>query len=361
MNAPHPRRPAQVWSGVVDVAVTTEVPEAVVIAKGTRIRLAAGASLLFRNRVAADGTKDQPIRFEPAAEGQDPWGTVLISGASADGSTFRWCDVRGGSGYQVPLEECTSMFSIHGCKGVRVEDCVFAENHLHDDVVHAMYSEVVFDRVTVDGARLDALDCDLSEVVIRNSAFRHSGHDGLDLVKTKALVLDCTFAGNGGMGLAIDEGSNVVALRCRFEGCTQAIECRDGSVAHFVNCDVRQCRRTVNAWRRNARYDAGGRITVQKSVLLGNEALPTADPWSRVLLLDCRLEGQPTAEYEQQFPDGTFVRLHNTAQFVDHDDRPAPRRGEALPFPAELAALQALFGDAWQGVRTDRRGLPGAN
>jgi hypothetical protein len=360
-NVPHPRRPAQLWRGIVDVTTTTEVAEAVVIAPGTSIRLAAGASLLFRNRVAADGTKEQPIRFQPAAEGQDPWGTVLISGAAADGSTFRWCDVRGGSGYKVPLEDCCAMFSIHGCKGVRVEDCVFAENHLHDDVIHAMYSEVVFDRATVDGARLDALDCDFSEVVIRNCGFRRSGHDGVDLVRTKALVQDCTFAGNGDKGLSIDEGSSVLALRSRFDGCSKAIECKDGSVAQLVNCDVRNCKRAVSAWRKNRRYDAGGRVTVQKSVVLGNETLPTADPWSRAALIDCQVDGEPLAEYDQEYVDGTVARLRNTASFVDHDHGPVPRGTSPLPFPAEFAALQELFGDAWQSVRSDRRGLPGGN
>jgi len=358
-NAPRPRRQAQVWRGAVAIATTTEVFDDVVIEAGACIALAAKASLLFRGRVTALGTPEQPIRFAPASEGQDPWGTVLLSGASGNGSVFRCCDVRGGSGYVVPLEECCSMFSIHGCKDVRIEHCTFAENHRFDDMIHAVYADVVFDHVTLDGARMDALDCDLSTVVIRNSAFVRSGNDGVDLMTTRALVHDCTFTDNGDKGISIGEASSLIALRNRFDGCNKAMEAKDGSIAHAANCEIKHCRKALNSYKKNWRYDSGGRITVHKSVVVDNEALPTADGWSHAELIDCQVNGEPVVEYDQEYVDGKpSTRMRNTARLIECDAGPTPRSAAVLPFPADLGALQGLAGELWKGVRADRRGVP---
>ncbi|MEQ1634046.1 MAG: CotH kinase family protein, partial [Planctomycetota bacterium] len=351
-----PKTQFRTLSGDVSIAVTTEVQDPVRIAKGTRFRLSPGASLLFRNRVIAEGTKEDPIRFEPMADGQAPWGTIAINGPQCSDSTFRWCTVRGGSGYKVPLEEYCSMFSVHNCKGIRIEDCSFAENREYDDMIHVMYSEVVFDRVTLTGARADALDCDISTVVIQNSAFPRSGNDGVDLMTTHALVLDCTFEGNGDKGISIGEGSRLVGLRNTFRGCNKGMEAKDGSIAWLANCDIRGCKKALNAYKKNWRYDSGGYITVAKSYVGENASLPTADTWSRAELLDCQVKGELVAEYDQEYVDGTSTRMRNTARLVDCDGGGGPKKRTALPFPSELGMLELLASPAWATVRSDVRG-----
>lgn len=342
--------------GEVPVDGVVEVEEPVRIAPGTTFRMGPRATLLFRNRVLAEGTKDAPIRFVPRTADQASWGTVAINGTRCNDSVFRWCEVRGGSGYKVPLEEYCSMFSIHNCRSVRVEDCSFADNRDYDDMIHAMYSQVVFDRVTLTGARADALDCDISDIVVRNSAFPRSGNDGVDLMTTHALVVDCVFEGNGDKGISIGEGSRLVGLRNRFHGCSKGMEAKDGSIAWLANCDIRGCKKALNAYKKNWRYDSGGYITVAKSYVGGNASLPTADTWSRAVLLDCQVLGELAQEYDQEYVDGTSTRMRNTASLVDCDGGPGPRKRQPLPYPAELESLQNLAGRAWEGVRVDVRG-----
>lgn len=343
-------------AGEVPVDGVVEVIEPVRIAPGTTFRMGPRATLLFRNRVLAEGTKEEPIRFVPKAKDQPSWGTIAINGPRCNDSVFRWCEVRGGSGYKVPLEEYCSMFSIHNCRGVRVEDCSFADNRDYDDMIHAMYSQVVFERITLSGARADALDCDISEIVIRQSAFPKSGNDGVDLMTTHALVVDCVFEGNGDKGISIGEGSRLVGLRNRFRGCNKGMEAKDGSIAWLANCDIRNCKKALNAYKKNWRYDSGGFITVAKSYVGGNASLPTADTWSSAELLDCQVIGELVPVYDQEYVDGTSTRMQNTARLVDCDGGPGPKKRRPLPFPVELESLQNLAGRAWSEVRVDVRG-----
>ena len=342
--------------GEVHIRETTEMHDPVRIAPGTTFRLHAGASLLFRNRVLAEGTKESPIRFEPAAQDQAPWGTVAINGPRCSDSSFRWCVVRGGSGYKVPLEEYCSMFSVHNCTGIRIEDCAFAENREYDDMIHVMYSEAVFDRVTLDGARADALDCDISTVVIKNSAFPRSGNDGVDLMTARALVMNCTFTGNGDKGISIGEGSRLVGLRNTFVGCNKGMEAKDGSIAWLANCDIRGCKKALNAYKKNWRYDSGGYITVAKSFIGECASLPTADTWSRADVLDCQVQGSLVAEYDQEYVDGTSTRMRNSARLIDCDEGAQPKSKTPLPFPLELPMLESIAGPAWATSRADLRG-----
>jgi hypothetical protein len=358
VTPPRPNRVPTVWRGTIDVERTTEVFEDVIVEPGTTVRLHAGASLIFRGRVTATGTEQAPIRFGPASKEQAPWGTLAINHPNCSGSLFRWCDVRGGSGMKVPLEEYCSMFSIHNCTGVRIEDCTFAENHQYDDMIHAMYSEVVFDRVALLGARMDALDCDISRAIVRHSRFVRSGNDGVDFMTANALVHDCVFEGNGDKGISIGEGTSLIGVRNRFDGCNKAMEAKDGSQAVVVNCEIQRCKKALNAYKKNWRYDSGGYITVLKSVVTGNQSLPTADVWSRADLVDCRVDGRLVSDYDQEYVDGTSTRMRNTARLIDHDGGAGVKHRRPLGFPPELLHLEAFAGEIWRTARTDVRGIP---
>ncbi|HEX5054287.1 MAG TPA: CotH kinase family protein [Planctomycetota bacterium] len=352
----------QTWRGDVVVEGVREVFDDVVIEPGTTVRLGANACILFRGRVLATGSREHPIRFLPMARDQDPWGTVALNSPDCRGSRFQWCEMRGGSGHKSPVEEYTSMFSIHNCVDVRVEDCRFAENHVVDDMVHVMYSSVVFDRVTLDTALADALDCDISTVVVRNSAFPRSGNDGVDLMTCHALVEDCSFEGNEDKGISIGESSYLVVLRSRFDGCVKALEAKDGSIACAANCEVRHCKKVFNAYKKNWRYGSGGYLTMYKSIVLDNDALQTADRWSRAELVDCQVKssGSLVDHYEQDYVDGTSRRMKNMAHIRDSSDGKQPSDQAPLPFPSDLEHLRDLAGQAWSSVQSGVRGVPDA-
>ncbi|MCA8977014.1 MAG: CotH kinase family protein [Planctomycetes bacterium] len=340
--------------GTVRFEGFTELDGEVTIEPGTTILLAEGASLRCRGRVTALGSEERPIRFVPEGRDALPWGTIALDGAGCSGSHLRWCEVIGGSGHKEALAEYSAMFSIHGCRDVLIEDCRFAENHRFDDAVHAVYAEVTFDRVTIEGALSDALDCDISTVVIRHCTFAASGNDGVDLMTTAAIVHDCNFEHNGDKGISIGEGSQLLAVRNRFQGCGLAFEAKDGSVAHVANCAIRGCKHALNAYKKNWRYAGGGTVTLLASLVSDNGAGPTSDHWSRTVLVDCRLEDELAAEFEQQYVDGSMARMRNTVTVVDTGAGP----GQPLPFPTDLPALAAGGDELWRSVRRDTRGVP---
>ncbi len=345
-----PHRPA-VWSGEILVDGVREVQGDVCIEPGTVIRMRPDAALLFRGQVTALGTVDAPIQVVPAADGQAPWGTVAINGAACSGSTFRFCRMRGGSGYKVPLEEYCAMFSIHNCTEVRVEDCHFADNYVVDDMVHVVYSSVEFDRCELVKARADALDCDISRVVVRNCRFVESDNDGVDLMTTLAVVVDCQFLKNGDKGISVGEGTHLLALRDTFDGCLKAMEAKDGSVAGAANCEIRNCQRALNAYRKNWRYDAGGTLIVAKSVFADNLEMPTADGHSQVRLYDCQSDKDVPAFYRDS---GRTVTNQVTQAMCSRSK--APRERAVVPFPVELRLLEPMAGAIWRTMRADVRG-----
>ena len=355
--AARPFRPPLVWRDTVAVEGTLEVPDDLVIEPGTTIRLHPGAQLLCSGKVTALGTAEAPIRFGPATSNQDPWGTLRLDGSGCDGSRFAFCDVRGGSGYQVPLAECCSMVSVHNTRGVRFADCTFAENHRYDDLIHIVYAEVEFERVRLLGARMDALDCDQSRVVVRQSTFQRCGNDGVDLMTSHALVEHCRFEGCGDKGISIGEDSRLLALQNRFLGCNKALEAKDGSLAYAANCELRGNQKAMNAYQKNWRYAQGGHLVVLQSEVVDNVALPTADKWSHAELVDCRTTGELLAEFEQEYVDGTSTRMRNKARLTDCDAGVAPHQRTARPFPAELLPLREFAGEAWQRIRWDVRGV----
>ncbi|HEX6812965.1 MAG TPA: CotH kinase family protein [Planctomycetota bacterium] len=348
----------RVWRGDVAIDGVHEVKDDVTIEPGTVVRLGPGACILFRGRVTAAGTREQPIRFEPQHPEQPAWGTVALNGAACSGSVLQWCDMRGGSGYKVPLEEYCSMLSIHNCEQVSVVDCAFAANAHYDDMIHTTYASVVLDRVSLVGAAGDGLDCDASTVVIRNSSFLRCRGDAVDLTTARASIHDCRFEDAGEKGLSIAENTHLVALRCRFLRCNLAVEARDGSIAHVANSDIRRGRKAVSACRKDLRYDSGGWLSVWKSVLVDNAASPTADGWSRLDLIDCQVTGELAAEYDQPNPDGTSTRLVNAARLVDADATAKPRRVDPLPFPEDLRRFEHLFAETWGSLRAETRGVP---
>ncbi|MEO6597056.1 MAG: CotH kinase family protein [Planctomycetota bacterium] len=351
---------AETWRGEVAIEGVREVFDDVRIEAGTTVRLGPGACILFRGRVTAEGSREQPIRFVPLAKIQEPWGTVAMNSPDCSGSRFSWCEMHGGSGHKTQVEEYSSMFSIHNCRDVVVEDCQFAKNHRCDDMIHVIYSSVVFDRITLDAAVSDALDCDISTVIVRHSAFPRSGNDGIDLMTTHALIEDCTFEGNQDKGISIGEGSYMVALRCVFDGCNKALEAKDGSMASAANCDVRHCKKALSAYQKNWRYHSGGHLTMNKSVVLDNDSMPTADRWSRVDLVDCQVRGSLVADYEQEYEDGTKTYMENMARLLDSGEDKEPKDRLPLPFPMELDRLRDLAGQTWLTVQSGVRGVPGA-
>ena len=99
----------------------------------------------------------------------------------------------GGSGYKGALFEYSGMFSVHGVNDLLIDNCLFKNATVVDDMVHVVYSTVELSNTTFKNAFSDALDIDISEAKLSNCRFDNSGNDGLDLMSSTVSMSSCEF------------------------------------------------------------------------------------------------------------------------------------------------------------------------
>ncbi len=286
---PKPRASLAIWSGDVTVRGVEQVSDDLVIEPGSVVRLEPGASVLCRGRVVAQGTAEKPIVFRPADAEQAPWGTFALVGPRANDSVLTHCQFSGGSGSKDAggMFEYSAMLSIHDVQGVRIRHSDFRDSKLVDDMVHAVYSDVVIEESDFTQAAFDALDLDICRAVLRNNRFEDSGNDAVDLMTTDAVIVGTTILRSGDKAVSVGEGSRLLGIDSRFEHNTIGIQSRDRSVVTLVNADIAGNGRALDASKKSWQYGAGGRIYVYQSRLLRNDARVTADEDSSVRIDNC--------------------------------------------------------------------------
>jgi hypothetical protein len=344
------RAPAS-WSGKVEITGIREVREDVAIAPGSTITMLPGASLIFRGRVTANGTKDQPIRFQPQDAAEGLYGTVALAGPGCDGSVFRHCEWRGGSSATLGTHAFPGSISIHDCRDVELRNCQILGGAREAQLVHVAHADAEFQQVAWHRAGNGGLVAEMARIHLDACTFTESGSDALKLLASNAILLDCDVAQAKDAAIRAEDGSTVLLIRTKLRRSGQGADIRDGSTAELVNCELLACGQPVLAQQKHWRQPEGGRVHVCKSIFAKNSALSAADHRSRLRIEDCQLDGADT-------PSLQLGRKHkdNRAQWAACSDAPEPMQQAPLPFPEGLDALGPAARAAWQTVRTDMRG-----
>ena len=86
----------EIWHGDIEFTGIQDFFQPIRILPGTKIKMAPGASLIFRNKLIVDGSSDNPV----TVSGLDsmPWGTFALIGKQASGSLLNHLELNGGSG-----------------------------------------------------------------------------------------------------------------------------------------------------------------------------------------------------------------------------------------------------------------------
>lgn len=323
----HATRPL---AGTIEVDGRTSFTEPIAIGPGTAFVLAAGASLEFRGRVLANGTREAPIRFLGARDS-----ALRFAGRGCDGSRLLWCRFEGGS------------VAVHDARDVSLRDCVSSGARVADDALHFVHAEVHIERLRVLDAQGDGLDADASELVVEDARFVRCANDGVDLMQSRAVLRGVRCEDCGDKGLSIGEASLAMAIDVVIERCSVGMEVRDGSRVAMRNAEVRDCAVPLRAAEKDLRYGDGGRIEVHRSILdptVG--ASPVVDGTRSVIALsDCLV---PTA------PPGAWPRV----ELADCDDGAVARR-PLPPLPVALRVLGEAATAQWAAVSHQRRGASG--
>jgi len=335
-----------IWEGDVLLDTQTTFKRNLIIRPGTTVRLEPGATLILTGRLQAEGTAESPIRFIPAREGQDPWGAIVLKGEGANGSRLSYCEFEGGSGLKGDLFEYSAMFSVHDVKGVEVDHCRFSDSRETDDMVHAVYSEIRFFDSEFFRSKADALDLDISKGVVERCRFVDSGNDALDLMTTEAVVLETELRNSGDKGISVGEGSTLLAMNDRFVGNVIGVQAKDGSIATLYNVDLAGNGKALDAYKKNWRYNDGGRIFLYKGRLVANPEMVTADKKSRIRLYDSYIDRDVVAKKR--------IRIDET---VDSREMTKARQTSLWRDPDEIERLRGIDERYWASARPAVRGV----
>ncbi len=338
-----PARGPSVWSGNVEIASVVEIDDDLVIRPGTTVKFAPGAAIILRGRLHAAGTVEEPIRFVPAEPGQAPWGTFALKGPGADGSILRCCLFEGGSGVKQPLQEYSSMFSIHDVDRVTVTWCLFRDNQVVDDQVHGVYCSVRFVNCIFMNAPFDAVDLDISRGEFIQCRFQGNGNDSMDLMTSEAFAVACHYIGSGDKGISVGEDTRALVMNSRFVGNQIGIQAKDRSVAVLHNVDMMGNRVAMDAYKKNWRYGGGGMTFVYKSHFGADQAI-TLDRYSDTAIFDSYVDRSIALDPRVEL------------RVVDSQTMRGAKHPRPFRFEAEQTSTVGLFPEGWSEGDTQRRG-----
>ena len=273
-------------AGTVHVRHTRTYDAPVVIHKGASIVMDEGASLVFRNRLNVAGTRAEPVVVR-RAQGSGPWGTFAMIGDGANGSEIHHLHLSGGSGEEVANVRFIGMLSVHDVTNVTLQGIFLSDNDTYDDMMHVVYgNNIRIKDCVLRGARADAIDIDISTVSVEGCLIDDSGNDAIDLMASQVLITDSKFARSRDKGISVGEASQLLLANSTLENNHIGIESKDGSQAYVVRSNFTGNAIQLNAYKKNWKYDAGGKIIVNKSLFRGAQNKMSADKRSHIISAD---------------------------------------------------------------------------
>jgi len=231
---------------------------------------------------------------------------------------------------------------------VVISDCQFRNSHVVDDMVHTVYTDILFERVQFENALSDALDLDISSAIIKDSSFERSGNDAVDLMTTRAVITDTQFRDNGDKGISVGEASKLYAANNKLTGNVIGVQSKDSSVAVLFNHTFDDNKSALHAYKKNWRYGEGGSIFVGKSVVNGAGVSAEAEKRSQIQIFDSYLETPPKGKRVD------VIAVDNTSRSSFEKDLLPPEDLIGLKFKDQLEVLPPILRDR---VHASRRGV----
>lgn len=242
----------------------------VLIEPNTKIRLGPDASLVFYGKVLAEGKANQPIEITRAQQ-HSPWGAIVLQGKNTTGSILSFVHTSGGSKASMNLIKYPGQVNIHNTNNILINNCVFKNNSSGDDNLHLAYFEGTVNSSIFLDSHMDALDVDLSSIVINDSIFFNSGNDSLDLMTSEVTGARNLFQRSGDKCISVGENSTLKFTNSYLNECNIGIEVKDQSQVDLSNIVIRDSRtQAINLYNKNKQYDGGGNISGNKIYLVGN-------------------------------------------------------------------------------------------
>jgi hypothetical protein len=122
---------------------------------------------------------------------------------------------------------------------VELYDCAFRDA-AGEDALNVFGTECLLDGVLIDTVASDAFDGDFVTGAVRNSTFRSSVEDAIDVSGSDIDVYDCRFVAIGDKGISAGEDSVVRARDCIVESASIGLASKDFSRLTAQRIEIRQ-------------------------------------------------------------------------------------------------------------------------
>jgi CotH kinase protein len=289
--------------GVLEISETREfgAHQSVVVAPGTELRMAAGASLIFFGPVSFLGTASEPIVIHPSTD--KAWGGIAIQGPATAGSSMAHVKIRGGSTPKSEGVIFPGMINVHDTKKIKIEHCDFGGNRSLGDVFHATYvKKLVIEYTSVVDAMDDAFDLEFVQADLRNIETRRVGDDALDLMGAEIRLADSVFLDAKGNGISAGEQSLVEVFDCLVAGAKVGVLAKNASIVSLDATLLWKNKIGVRVYSQKVRYSGESSLTSDVLYVVGSEQVIKRDKDSKNAIQLGRLQ--------QRLPtDGTLDHL----------------------------------------------------
>jgi len=271
-------------SGVINIYKDKVIDRPVNIMPGTTIKLAKGASLIFRNKVVAKGTNDRSITFQ-RMNLKDAWGVVAVQGKLANNSMLSHLSINGGSGGLVRNIHYTGMLSLHNVDNVKIDNLIMTNNSTYDDMLHIVYANnILLNKVSLQKAVFDAIDIDISSnITMKDLNITSAGNDGVDLMDSSVVILNTTIKGSADKGISVGENSKALIYHSSLSTNNIGIAVKDGSIVNLELSSFNNNSINIDAYNKNWQYGTiGGIVNIQSSEFTAKENVFNATKTSSI-------------------------------------------------------------------------------
>jgi len=146
---------------------------------------------------------------------------------------------------------------------------------------------LLIDDILVTDANGDAIDCDISSGLIKNTEVRKPRNDGIDLMTSLVDLENVKVRGAGDKGISFGENASPLVMDCQIRDCVIGVAFKDGSNPTLRNVVISNCRTGVSGYAKNWRYPGGGRGELVDCVLQSNGIDVLLDEQSSLVLERC--------------------------------------------------------------------------
>jgi hypothetical protein len=258
--------------------------QSVTIRGGTNIVLDQGIQVVIQGPLNIEGTRKDPVFIKPI-DPEKPYGVFAVLGNKTSGSKINYLNMAGGSVGKFYNSKFSGMLSIHECPNIKILNSRFGKNYIGDDAVHIINSKVLIKDTEFKNSNMDALDLDLVSGTLVSNRFINPGNDGLDLSMSDMITDKNSFIGCKDKCISVGEGTTVKVKNSNIRNCNIGIAVKDKSFATLKESMIQNCNIAWNSYRKKWRWELGGRGEIINSKLINSKTADiVGDKYSSLIL-----------------------------------------------------------------------------